>query len=146
VIHKAPSVVFEYLNDSEKTNDWVPWKSSDPEMKMSYEGPKAGVGSKAVWTSAGPMGIGSSEIVESIPFQFVKFKLIYIEPMSMEQSATLQVLAMDSSSKVIWSVAGENPFIGRLFFKIFGVENQVSQEFAKGLMNLKLLVEKVDSQ
>jgi hypothetical protein len=146
VIHKAPSVIFEFLNNSEKNMDWMPWKANDPDMKLSFEGPTSGVGSKATWTSKGSMRVGSSEIIESIPFQYVKFRLIYKEPMSMEQSATLQVLGMDSSSKVIWSAAGENPFIGRLFFKLFGVENQVSQEFAKGLMNLKLLVEKVEPE
>ena len=60
----------------------------------------------------------------------------------MEQTATIQVLAQDASSKVTWSVQGENPFIGRLFFKLFGIERQISSEFAKGLLNLKAMAEK----
>lgn len=142
VIHKTPNQVFEYINSSEKTNDWMPWKESDPQLQMTYEGPAAGVGSRASWNSKGSMGVGYSEIVESIPFQFVKFKLVYYEPMAMEQVATIQVLAQDASSKVIWSVQGENPFIGRFFFKVFGIERQITSEFAKGLLKLKLMVEK----
>ena len=142
VIHKAPNQVFGLLNSSEKNNDWMPWKASDPEMQMKYEGPVSGVGSKATWNSKGSMGVGYSEIIESIPYQFVKFKLVYLEPMAMQQTATLQVLAQDTSSKVIWSVQGENPFIGRLFFKLLGIERQVSTEFAKGLLSLKAMVEK----
>lgn len=142
VVHKTPDQVFGYLNNSEKTNEWMPWKESDPQMQMTFEGPASGVGSKAIWNSKGSMGVGSSEIVESIPFQFVKFKLVYQEPMAMEQTAALQVLAMDSSSKVVWSAQGENPFIGRFFFKVFGVERQISAEFAKGLLKLKEMLEK----
>ena len=52
LIQAPPQVVFGYINDYRKFNQWSPWFERDPEAKYEYSGP-TGVGSKMHWESEG---------------------------------------------------------------------------------------------
>lgn len=140
-IQAAPEVLFPYLNNTKKANEWMPWAESDPQMKASYSGPDEGVGSKESWDSPGQMGAGSAEIVESVPNQVVKTKLVYTRPMQMTQLAELSLSPVDGGTRVRWSVAGENTFAGRVFCIFMNMDKMVGGEFEKGLWKLKTLAE-----
>ena len=46
----APAeVVFGQVNDLKKWEAWNPWGKIDPAMKLTYEGPTAGVGAVYAW-------------------------------------------------------------------------------------------------
>lgn len=135
--------VFPFLNSSKLANDWMPWRDSDPQLKMSYSGPETGVGSTSSWESPGRMGVGKAEVVEAIPNQKIKTKITYEKPMQFTQMSEFLLTANGTGSKVRWSVEGENTFIGRLmcFLTVMDMDKYVGGEFEKGLNKLKLLVE-----
>lgn len=140
-ISASPDAIFPFINNSKKTNEWMPWKEQDPNLQMNYSGPDEGVGSTASWDSKGQMGTGQAEVVESIPNKSVKTKLVYTKPMAMTQMAEMSLSPTDGGTIVRWSVEGKNTFIGRIFCVFFNMDKMVGSEFEKGLTNLKSMVE-----
>ncbi len=140
-IQAAPEKIFPYLNNSKLAERWGPWLEIDPDAKMTYSGPDAGVGSKASWTGGKQLGTGSATIVESTPNQRVAIKLEYQEPMNMVQDAEYTVKNMGGQSVVTWSVRGKNTFMGRVMCVFMNMDKVVGSMFEKGLSKLKTLVE-----
>ena len=144
VISAQPEKLFPYLNHMQKMNDWMPWQDSDPTAKMNYVGYLEGIGAKATWDSPGKMGTGESEIVESVPCQFVKTRLTYSRPMKMSQMAQVTLAQINSEETLVkWSVDGHNSFAFRLFGAFVNVDKMVGSEFEKGLLKLKKIAENV---
>lgn len=139
-IAATPEAIFPYVNNTQKSFEWMPWNEGDPNIEIKYSGPPDGVGSMASWKGK-KMGVGTSEIVESLSNQVVKTRLIYTEPMAGTQMATIELMPKDSSTLVRWSVEGENNFIGRIFCVFMDMEKMIGGEFDKGLNKLKSLTE-----
>ncbi len=133
--------VFPWLNNSKKSNEWMPWLEEDPKVQMNYEGPDEGVGSVSMWTSEGKMGVGRALVTESVPNQLVKTKLEYAQPMKMEQDVEITLTAAEGGTVVKWSVTGKNNFMGRLFCFFINMDKVVGGSFEKGLSKLKTIVE-----
>ncbi len=141
LIKTTPEIIFPYINNSQKSNEWMPWQESDPNAKMIYSGPDEGVGSTTTWDSTGNMGTGKAEVVESIPNQRVRTQLSYTKPMNMEQLAEITLTPSAQGTMVKWSVTGKNSFVGRIFCFFFNMDKMVGGEFEKGLNKLKGKVE-----
>jgi len=114
----------------------------DPQAKMTYSGPDAGVGARTSWTGGKQLGTGSATIVESVPNQRVGIKLEYVKPMSMTQDAAYLIQSFGNQSAVTWKVQGRNTFLCRLMSVVMNMDKMVGGMFEKGLSNLKNLVEK----
>jgi hypothetical protein len=142
IINASPEAIFPWINNSKKTNEWMPWKDSDPNVQMKYSGPDEGVGSVSSWDSSGNMGVGKAEVVESIPNKLVKTQLTYTKPMEMSQLAEISLAPAANGTMVTWSVSGTNNFIGRVFCFFMNMDKMVGGEFEKGLTNLRKIVEK----
>lgn len=133
--------VFPYLNNSQLTEKWGPWREEDPDAKMSYSGPDAGVGSKASWVDGKKLGTGSATIVESVPNERVGIKLEYQAPMNMTQYAQYLATRQGSQTVVEWKVEGKNSFMGRLMCTFVNMDKMMGGFFEKGLSKLKSLAE-----
>lgn len=145
VIHQSPYVIFPFINNSEKSQEWMPWKEIDPGVEMVYTGPSEGVESKAAWNSSGPMGTGEAVVIESYPPSKVRTQLTYTKPMQMTQTAEIHLESSQASgeTKVKWSVTGNNDFMGRVMHIIFNMEGHVGGQFEKGLAKLKQITEEI---
>ena len=141
VAQATPEVIFPHINNSEKANAWMPWKDSDPEVKMSYSGPAEGVGSKSSWDSKGQMGTGEALVIESVANQVVKTQLTYTKPFQMSQLAEISLTPVDGGTKIKWSVSGHVGYFFRLLGVFMDCDKMVGNEFEKGLLNLKNRVE-----
>ncbi len=141
VVKASPEKLFPYINNSKRTNEWMPWKESDPNVQMNYSGPDEGVGSTASWDSEGQMGTGKAEVIESKINESVKTKLTYTKPFPMTQMAEMNLNPQPDGTVVRWSVEGQNNFIGRIFCFFMNMDKMVGGEFEKGLNKLKSMVE-----
>lgn len=142
VINASPESIFPFINSSKKTNDWMPWKDSDPTAQMVYSGPDEGLGSTASWNSQGQLGTGKAEVIESKANTVVKTQLTYTKPMQMSQLAEISLAPTADGTLVRWSVSGKNSFLGRMFCVFVNMDKMVGSQFEKGLATLKGLVEK----
>ena len=64
-IAAAPEAVFPHVNELKKWAAWNPWEKIDPNMKLTYEGPEAGVGASYSWAGNNEVGEGKMTITES---------------------------------------------------------------------------------
>ncbi len=142
IIKASCESIFPFLNNSERSNLWMPWKAIDPAVKIRFNGPSEGVGSKAVWESTGQMGIGESEITESVLNKSVKTKLTYTKPFSMSQNADFILTPRpDGETTVTWAVDGHNSFLFRLIGIFVNMDKIIGGNFERGLSNLKKMTE-----
>jgi hypothetical protein len=71
VIDRPASLVFATVNSFQRFNEWSPWHELDPNMNVTMEGPRSGVGAKYSWTGNDKVGTGVQTISESIENQSV---------------------------------------------------------------------------
>ena len=140
VIAASPEVLFPYMNNSQKSYEWMPWAEGDPGIEIKYSGPSEGVGSKSNWNGK-KMGIGSSEVVESVMNKIVKTKLEYTKPFEMSQLAEISLTPTAGGALVKWGVSGQNNYFFRLIGIFVNCDNMIGREFEKGLSKLKSLTE-----
>lgn len=140
VIASSPENLFPYINNSQKSYEWMPWAEGDPGLEIKYSGPPEGVGAKSSWKGK-EMGVGSSEVVESVINQVVKTKLEYTEPMQMSQLAEISLAPAAGGTLVKWSVSGDYNYFFRLMGIFVDCDKMIGGEFEKGLNKLKSLVE-----
>lgn len=136
----SPEVIFPYINNSKKSYDWMPWADGDPGLKMNFSGPEEGLGASSNWVGK-KMGVGSAEVIESIPNLSVKTRLVYTEPNEMNQIAELSLTPASGGTLVRWSVNGHNGFFMRLICVFMDMDKMVGDQFLKGLEKLKGIVE-----
>jgi hypothetical protein len=140
VVAAAPEAIFPYINNSKKAYEWMPWADGDPGIEINFSGAAEGVGAISSW-SGKQMGVGNSEVVESVPNQVVKTKLSYTKPFEMSQMAEISLSPAESGTKVTWSVSGHNNFFFRVMGLFMNCDKMIGGEFEKGLGRLKALAE-----
>jgi uncharacterized protein YndB with AHSA1/START domain len=140
-INAPPAKVFPYVNDRRVANQWNPFLKQDPTAKITLSGPDLGVGAKTSWEGGKQLGVGSAEVVKSVPNEEVLVQLDYQKPFKMRQLAGYRLEPVGTQTRVTWKVAGENNFMARLFCSFMDMDKQVGSEFAKGLAELKRMVE-----
>jgi hypothetical protein len=140
-INAPADVIFPYVNDSKKMDSWNPWSELDPDAKMTFTGPDAGVGATTSWEAGKKLGTGSCTIVESVPFTLVKSKLAYTKPRVMTQDAEISLRKEGNQTVVRWSVSGKNDFLSRAVCVFMNMDKMVGGIFENGLSKLKATVE-----
>jgi hypothetical protein len=141
LINATPDAIFPYINDLKKSFTWLTWLDDDPDAGINYSGSSEGVGAVASWKSTGHMGVGTAEVVKSIPNRSVQMKLIYIKPMAMSQLAEISLTSSNRGTLAHLSMKWNNPYILRLMCIFVSMDKLMSASFVKGLLNLKQLVE-----
>ncbi|WP_170761139.1 SRPBCC family protein [Ruegeria lacuscaerulensis] len=139
-IDAPASAIFPYVNSMQETEKWSPWLARDPETKLSYSGPEAGVGNTLRWSSEHrEVGSGTQEIVESVPDQMVKTALDFGQMGTASASFTLT--PEGDQTQVTWgfdSDLGLNPMSRWMGLMM---DKWVGGDYERGLSKLKALVE-----
>lgn len=146
-IDAPPEAVFPYVNDLHRWNDWSPWAKLDPNATNTFSGPEQGEGASFHWSGNAEVGEGSMTIIESRPHEYVGIDLRFIKPFEDQAGVTFELEPVaDDRTEVVWSMAGKNNFIGRVFCLIMDMEKIVGGEYEKGLANLKTMVETAQAE
>ena len=141
-IAAAPDAVFPQVNELKKWEAWNPFGKMDPDAKMTYDGPPAGIGASYSWASTkNEVGEGKNTIVESKPNELVKFKLEFKKPMAATNTAEFTFKPEGNGTLVTWTMSGENGFIGKAFSLVMNCDKMIGGEFEKGLKDMKSVVE-----
>lgn len=141
-IAAPPATIFAQVNEFQKWRAWSPWEGIDPNLKRTYEGPPAGVGSVYRWSGNAKVGEGSMIIDESKPGEFVRFTLEFLKPFKGTNHAEFTFVPNGRQTKVIWSMSGRKNFITKAFGLFVSMDKMIGGEFEKGLAQLKTISEK----
>lgn len=140
VIDAPQEVVFNQVNTLRNWEDWSPWHTIDPEMKLHYEGPPAGEGARYRWESDHRnVGNGSLTITRSERPARIETEMDFMEQGTAQGSYTFE--PTNGGTRVVWAMdsdMGRNP-VGRYFGLM--MDRWIGQDFERGLANLKQVSE-----
>lgn len=143
-INSSAERLWPYLVSAKKADEWMPWKDTDPEVRMTYSGPNEGVGSTSSWESRGRMGVGKAEVIEAVAQKMIRTQITYSKPMQFTQTSEFVVEPISTTELSLrWSVEGRTTFISRLMCTLtaMDMDKYVGGQFEKGLNRLKGLLE-----
>jgi uncharacterized protein YndB with AHSA1/START domain len=139
VVAATPQAIFPLISSSEGFNRFNPFRDRDPNLKITYSGPKEGPGASFAWT--GKEGSGSQTISEVVDGRRVVMQLDLGSMGRPVQAFELEPVA--GGTKVTWSLDadfGMNPVS-----RVFGLfmDGMLGPVYEKGLQNLSKTVEKM---
>ncbi len=140
-ISAPASAIFPHVNTLQFWDAWSPWAKLDPNAKNSFEGPSAGVGAKMSWAGNNKVGVGSMTITESRPDDFIQFKLEFLKPMQVTNTAEFTFKTEGDQTAVTWTMTGTNNFMGKAMGLIMNLDKMCGGQFEQGLAALKTVVE-----
>lgn len=140
VINATPAAVFTEINSVRELNRWSPWSRLDPNAVKKYSGPVAGVGSRMEWTGKAAIGSGSQEIIESVPDQLVKTRLVF-SGYNHPASSTFKLKPVANGTEVTWMYDTSMGY--DLVSRYLGLmlDRWLGKDYEKGLVTLAHLVE-----
>jgi len=140
-IAAPPAVVFGYVNDLHKWQEFSPWAKRDPAAKNTFEGPPAGAGAIFSWAGNAEVGEGRMTITESRPDERVRMRLDFFKPIAATNAVEFTFEPEGEQTVVTWSMSGENGFVGKAIGLLMNMDEMVGGDFEKGLADLKSLSE-----
>jgi hypothetical protein len=141
-----PEVVFAQVNELRKWEAWNPWGKLDPNMKLTYEGPAAGVGASYSWVGNNQVGEGRLTITESRASGGVQFKLEFFKPMAGVSTTEFTFKPVGDHTEVTWSMTGRNNFVAKAMCLFMNMDKMIGGQFEQGLMELKTISERIAKQ
>lgn len=136
---QAPaSSVFPYLNSLKRWPEWTVWISREPDLRMDYSGPDAGMGATSRWS--GRDGYGAMKIMVSDTNQRIEYQLLF-EGGRVAMHGELLLTPETTGTRVTWrtgGATGRNPiarYLGLLMPRWIG------KDFEESLQRLKQKLE-----
>lgn len=146
-INAPATKVFNEVNSLQKWGAWDPWQKKDPNIQNTFTGPESGVGNTNTWKSNHQeVGSGSQTIIESVPNESIKSKMLFGDAGEEYGEAIGFFLFKQEPfmpTIVTWGMdmdLGMNP-IARYFGLM--MDGTIGKDFEEGLNNLKAHVEKL---
>ncbi|MFO0696232.1 MAG: SRPBCC family protein [Polyangiales bacterium] len=140
-IAASPEAIASHLDDFHRWTRWSPWEGLDPAMKRTYSGAEKGVGAVYAWEGNGKVGAGRMEVLASSP-SAVRIKLDFLRPFEAHNQAEFGLEPGASGTKVTWAMTGKSAFPAKVMGLFLDMDEMIGKDFAKGLANLKDVVEK----
>ena len=141
-VGSAPApVVFAQVNDLHNWDAWSPFAKLDPAAKQTFEGPRAGTGAAFAWAGNKQVGEGRMTITESRPNKLVRFRLDFLKPFAVTNTAEFTFTPQGNQTAVTWSMSGRQNFMAKAFCMFMSMDKMVGGEFEKGLAQMKTVAE-----
>jgi hypothetical protein len=140
-ISAPPDKIFPRVNELRNWEAWNPWGKMDPNCKMIYDGPPAGIGAGYTWAGNKKVGEGRLTITGSRPSELVQLKLEFLKPFKATNAAEFTFRSDGNQTAVTWSMSGKNSFFFKAFSLFMDCDKMVGGDFEKGLAAMKSAVE-----
>lgn len=145
VVIEAPRAeVWAIVSDLNRYNEWNSFYLEDPQAKTQAIGPAATVGSSYSWDGE-KSGAGKMTIVSVAEGDQVDFRLDFLRPMVVTNSASFIVSDLERSTKMSWVMSGKHEglsgLIARAIHLIVSMDAMLGETFETGLNRLKAICE-----
>ena len=141
VVAAPAPVVFAQVNDFHNWDTWSPFAKLDPAAKQTFEGPRAGTGAALAWAGNRQAGEGRMTITESRPYELIRFRLDFVKPFAVTNTAEFTFTPQGVQTAVTWSMSGRQNFMAKAFCMFMSMDKMVGGEFEKGLAQMKSVAE-----
>jgi len=140
-IAAPPAVVFAQVADFHRWDSWSPWAKLDPSMQTTYGGTLGTVGATQAWKGNDKVGEGRMTIVEARPPERLGIRLEFIKPFASTNSTEFTFAPESRGTRVTWTMAGNNNFIGKAFGLFMDFDTAIGKDFDKGLAAMRGVAE-----
>jgi hypothetical protein len=138
----APAAVaYAQVADFHRWDGWSPWAKLDPQMKTTFEGAPGAVGSTYAWVGNKDVGSGKMTVLEARPGELVRIRLEFVEPFASVADTTIRFQPEGAGTRVRWSMAGENNFVGKAMCVFMDMDKMIGKDFEKGLAQLSAVAQ-----
>lgn len=141
LIAASPATLFPLINDLRANERWSPWKDLDPAMQVTYSANSIGPGARYDWQGNSKAGSGHITITQSVPDRSVAMDLEMLKPMKASNKVTFDIVPEGTGTRVTWTMAGAQPYLGKLMTIFIDCDAMVGKQFETGLSRLKALAE-----
>ena len=148
-IMEAPAeVVYNNVKDYKNWQEWGPWMSLDPDMKIHYAEKTEGEGASYSWNSEHmEVGDGAMKTTKVIPNKEINQVITFNTPIGDSKSEVywrFENAETPGQSNVTWGMKGEQSFMEKVFmsFQEDDMETGISKMFQQGLESLEKVVVK----
>ena len=141
-INKNKQEVFDYVVLLKNQDNYSVWAQMDPNMQKTFSGEDGTVGFVSAWESDHEnVGKGEQEII-GINNDRIDYELRFLEPFEATDNAFLIVEAAgEDQTRVVWGFEGDMPYPMNAMMLFMSMEEQLGPDLAKGLENLKGVLE-----
>jgi uncharacterized protein YndB with AHSA1/START domain len=137
----APAeVVFAQIDDLHRWERWNPFEKGDTEMRKTFEGAPAGVGSSYHY-AGGRSGEGRMTLTQVEPHRRIAIRAEFIKPMAATNDIEFTLRPAPGGVSLTWAMSGNNGFLGKAISLFVNMDRMVGGQFEQGLAELKRLSE-----
>ncbi len=140
-INASAEKIFPFISNFKLGNQWSPYQQMDPNMKITFSGGDAEVGSSMEFQGNSQVGSGKLQILRMVPNQLVEIQLTMQKPFHAENLIQYRLMPEGAVTRFSWSMTGDGGFMGKLISLFINCEKMVGDQFIQGIQNLKSVVE-----
>jgi uncharacterized protein YndB with AHSA1/START domain len=140
MIDATPEQIWPLVVDLKQHSAWSPFEK-DPNMKRTLSGAASGPGQVYEWSGNREVGSGKLEIVGATAATRLDMKLHMYKPMKALNDVAFILTPKAGGTEFVWSMAGPQPYMGKLFSTFVDCEKMCGSMFEEGLGKLKALAE-----
>jgi hypothetical protein len=141
IINASAEKIFPFISNFKLGNEWSPYQQMDPNMKSTFSGNDAEVGSAMEFEGNSQVGSGKLQILRIVPNQLVEIQLTMLKPFHAENLIQYRLMPEGSATRFSWSMTGDGGFMNKLISIFINCEKMVGDQFSQGIQNLKSVVE-----
>lgn len=141
-IAAPPEQIYPLIANLKTMNTWSPFADPDPNIKISYSGPEAGIGASHTWSGNAKVGEGKIEITEAQAPCNVALRLQMVKPMRADNRVEFTLQPVGKATNVTWQMSGKQPLLAKFMTLFMDCDKIVGSQFEKGLSNLKAIAER----
>jgi len=142
-INQPKKTVFDYIRMLKNQDNFSVWAKMDPEMKKYYHGIDGNPGFVSGWESTNKkVGKGEQEIRKVTEGEKIDYEIRFIEPFAGIARASMQTDSVaPAETRVTWQFDSRMNYPMNLMLLFMNMEKMVGNDLAKGLNNLKQVLE-----
>jgi hypothetical protein len=141
LIAAPPEPIIERIVDFRRWQAWSPWEDVDPNMQRTYAGAERGVGAVYAWAGNRKAGEGRMEIV-AVDDTSVTIDLRFEKPFTSQNTTLFLLEPRDDGTNVTWRMQSPRTMLTRIMGLFTSMDKLIGPDFAKGLEQLQLDVER----
>lgn len=142
LINAPAEKIYPYLSQLKLGAEWSPYEKKDPDMKRGFQGTDGTVGAIETFDGNKDVGAGQLEILKLVPNELVELKLTMTKPFRGENIVEYRLTPEGGGTRFTWAMHGDGGFLTKLVSVFMDCEKMVSEDFERGIANLRALAEK----
>jgi hypothetical protein len=142
-INRPIRTVFDYIRLLKNQDNFSVWANMDPQMEKYFHGTDGNPGFVSGWESTNKkVGKGEQEIKKVTDGERIDYEIRFIKPFAGTAQASMQTDSVSQKeTRVTWKFDSRMNYPMNIMLLFMNMDKMVGNDLAKGLVNLKQVLE-----